>query len=242
VGYGLALKPSPTWRHSTGTIGSLEEAARAATGAGPRQAGAWVAIARAFRDGHTEAWWALEVVAGPFGPQRAERAAVITTDPLPLPELTTWYLVTNLPAPGSPRAVTSPLAAARLAELVRLYGLRTWVEQSYKQVNQTLGWAQYQVRSDTAMRRHWALVCCAFTFGWWQASHDQAVASPLLSDLATQPTAPPQKKRVESNASQLILAARSAPGPGLARTLPHAQALLARLLVVAPTPPLAAPA
>jgi hypothetical protein len=200
AGYVLALKPSHPWRHGTGSIGSLEEAARAATWAGPPQAGAWVAIERSFRDGHTEPWWAPEVVAGPFGPQRAERAVVVTTDPLTLPELTTWYLVTNLPAPGSPRAATSPLAAASLVELVRLYGLRTWVEQSYKQIKHTLGWAQYQVRSDTAIRRHWALVCCAFTFCWWQASQDQEAASPLLSDLVTQPTAPQEKKRDEPTA------------------------------------------
>src|SRR3712207_4302453 len=42
-----------------------------------------------------------------------------------------------------------------------------WVEQSYKQVKQALGWAEYQVRSDLAMRRHWVLVWCAFSFCWW---------------------------------------------------------------------------
>ena len=51
--------------------------------------------------------------------------------------------------------------------MVRLYGLRMWVEQSYKQVKHALGWSQYQVRSDLAMRRHWQLVCCAFSFCWW---------------------------------------------------------------------------
>ena len=42
-----------------------------------------------------------------------------------------------------------------------------WVEQSYKQVKHALGWSQYQVRSDLAIRRHWQLVCCAFSFCWW---------------------------------------------------------------------------
>jgi hypothetical protein len=42
-----------------------------------------------------------------------------------------------------------------------------WVEQSYKQVKHVLGWSDYQVRSDTAIRRHWQLVCCTFTFRWW---------------------------------------------------------------------------
>ncbi len=54
---------------------------------------------------------------------------------------------------------------------MRLYGLRMWVEQSYKQVKHALGWSQYQVRSDRAMRRHWQLVCCAFSFCWFHASH-----------------------------------------------------------------------
>ena len=51
--------------------------------------------------------------------------------------------------------------------MVRLYGLRMWVEQSYKQVKHALGWSQYQVRSDLAIRCHWQLVCLAFSFCWW---------------------------------------------------------------------------
>jgi hypothetical protein len=54
-----------------------------------------------------------------------------------------------------------------LAEIVRLYGLRMWVEQSYKQDKHVLGWSDYQVRSDIAIRRHWQLVRCAFSFCWW---------------------------------------------------------------------------
>src|SRR5215210_4598286 len=42
-----------------------------------------------------------------------------------------------------------------------------WVEQSYKQVKHALGWSDYQVRSDIAIRRHWQLVWCAFSFCWW---------------------------------------------------------------------------
>jgi hypothetical protein len=38
---------------------------------------------------------------------------------------------------------------------------------SYKQVKHALGWSAYQVRTDTAIRRHWQLVCCAFSFCWW---------------------------------------------------------------------------
>jgi hypothetical protein len=63
--------------------------------------------------------------------------------PNSLPELTTWYPLTNLPLSGSVQAEKRPLPTADLAEVVRLYGLRIWVEQSYKQVKQSLGWAQY---------------------------------------------------------------------------------------------------
>jgi hypothetical protein len=49
---------------------------------------------------------------------------------------------------------------------VRLYGLRVWVKQSYKQVKHVLGWSDYQVRSDIALRRHWELGCGAFSFCW----------------------------------------------------------------------------
>jgi hypothetical protein len=44
------------------------------------------------------------------------------------------------------------------------------VEQSYKQVKHALGWSQYQVRSDLAIRGHWQLVGCAFSFCWWASS------------------------------------------------------------------------
>src|SRR4051794_24738609 len=93
-----------------------------------------------------------------------------------LPNLTSWYLATNLPAPGSKRAAEhSELDAADLAEVVRLYALRSWIEQSYKQVKNSLGWAQYQVRKDLSIRRHWQLVMCAFTFCWWACSESWEV-------------------------------------------------------------------
>ena len=97
---------------------------------------------------------------------------VATTDPATLPDQATWYLATNLPRPAA-RARTQPHPAADLAEIVRLYGLRNWVEQGYKQVKYELGWADFQVRSDQAIRRHWKLVYCAFSFCWgtWFADH-----------------------------------------------------------------------
>ncbi|TQK98186.1 hypothetical protein FB563_3203 [Streptomyces puniciscabiei] len=73
-----------------------------------------------------------------------------------------------IPHPDAPHATTSPHPPADLAEIVRLYGLRPWIEQSCKQIKDELGWADFQVRSDRAIRRHQTLVNCAFSFCWDQ--------------------------------------------------------------------------
>jgi hypothetical protein len=186
VGYVLALKPSHAWWHPEGAIGSLQEAACAAGWKSPERPGKWVKVTRTFRDGESQDWWALEVITGPYGPDKQERVVIATTDPATLPDLTTFYLVTNLPAPGSQRAADSKLAVASLEEVGRLYGLGMWVEQSYKHVKHALGWSQYQVRSDKAIRRHWQLVCCAFSFCWYQVSHPASGSTPA----ATEPSEP----------------------------------------------------
>ena len=62
------------------------------------------------------------VQAGPYGPAKTERAVIATTDPETLPDATTWYVVTNLPVPGSAAAQRSSLQAASLQDVVRLYG------------------------------------------------------------------------------------------------------------------------
>ena len=101
-----------------------------------------------------------------WGPDGARRLVAATADPGTLPPKATWYLVTNLPRPGGPHEADSPHPAAGLTEIVRIYGIRHWTGQGYKQVKDELGWADFQVRSDIAIRRHQALVNCAFSFCW----------------------------------------------------------------------------
>jgi hypothetical protein len=86
----LARTPAHAWWQWEGEIGSLEEAAAAARWDGPDQPGPWRPVARAFRDGHTDTWWALAVGGGPSGPEQQHRAVVVTTDAATLPDLTTW--------------------------------------------------------------------------------------------------------------------------------------------------------
>jgi hypothetical protein len=234
----VALKPSHAWWAPVTAIGAVWEVAAAGGWGSPEQPGAWQPVVRSFRDGHEQTWWALEGVAGPYGPERGRRLVIATVDPATLPETATWYLATTLPA-----------AEADLAEVVRLYGLRNWVEQAYKQVKGSLGWSQYQVRSDRAMRRHWALVQCAFAFCWWAEGHAPPGAAPA-PDAA--PDGPPGSSGEwggkgpghpgRATASPLALLARgAAAGAGLAGAGHVPVALLASVERPAPTAPAASP-
>jgi hypothetical protein len=244
LGYVLALKPSHSWWHQEDEMGALWQVAEAAGWQDADHPGQWVHVARQFRDGHSETWWALEVQAGPYGPERGQRAIVVTTDPAALPDLTTWYLVTNLPAPGSTRAAAEGARpAADLAEIVWLYGLRNWVEQSYQQTRGALGWSQYQVRSDLALRRHWQVVCCAFSFCWYhQRSIAEESVAAMGDDAAQAVDSPPSSEEGGRGENQGqsglppagLLAGGPATGPGLAGALDHAVALLARVVEGAP--------
>jgi hypothetical protein len=158
---------------------------------------------------------------------------VATTDPKELPEKATWYVVSNLPAPGSERTKEGELEAAELAEIVRLYGLRMWVEQSYKHVKHVLGWSDYQVRSDLAIRRHWQLVCCAFSFCWWAyARLPASLDEPAKTE--NDPLADYSKGRGKK-AAPGILAGGLEVGKGVVGALCHAEAILEGILRDAPT-------
>jgi hypothetical protein len=133
-------------------------------GGGQRSA-AWQRIGRRFHNGHHESWWVAELAFLHFGPRKAVRALCVTTDRRRLPSQTTWYLSSNL-------------KGSSLEEIIQLYAWRNWTEQGYKQVKGELGWADFQVRGDTAIRRHWALVCAAFGFCWWQAAREGRLAAP----------------------------------------------------------------
>lgn len=238
AGYVLSLKRSHCWWHKEDDIGALWEAAEAAGWRGENEPGQWVKVVRVFRDGHQEDWWALEVEAGPYGPEMSRRAVVVSTDPERLPTLATWYLVTNLPAPGTEREKMSEHPAAGLTEMVRLYGLRMWVEQSYKQVKYALGFSNYQVRSDPAIRRHWQLVCCAFSFCWWaQGSSEGGVQGlelggppRVIAENDAEPSEVPETgargKKERSSSSSDIVAGSTEGGEGVAGALCNAHAIL----------------
>jgi SRSO17 transposase len=245
VAYVLAVKPRKgTWAPAEAAHTPVEAAGQLAW-TSPEQPGDWTPVTRRFRDGHTETWWAADatLAAAGWGPDRRIRLVVATTDPARLPKLSTWYLATNLPRPGGRRASAAAFAPAGLAEVVRLYSLRNWVEQGYKQVKHELGWADFQVRSDRAIRRHWQLVWCAFSFCWraWFAEHPaQPAAEP-----AAAPTGAARGERTgqpHTPAGAGLVAGDAAAGARLADPLGRAGALVAGVVERAPASPAAAAA
>jgi SRSO17 transposase len=234
VAYVLSLKKSHSWWHAPGAVGASWEAAPSAGWQGAREPGGWEKVVRRFRDGHREDRWALEVEAGPYGTERAKGAIVVTPEPATLPDLATRYLTTNLPAPGSTRETEEALAAASVAEVARPCGLRMWVERSHRQVKHALGWSDYQVRSDAAIRRHWQLVCLAFSFCWWafgcSPTEDAEQAERAEDDLL-----PADSVGGDTEETLSVLAGGLESGKGMAGALRNVVALLEGVLRDAPT-------
>jgi SRSO17 transposase len=245
VAYVLAVKPRKGAWAPAEELHTPQEAARQLAWGGPQEPGDWTQVTRRFRDGQVETWWAADasLPAAGWGPSRRIRLVVATTDPATLPKLTTWYLITNLPHPERRRARPA-LAPADLAEVVRLYSLRNWVEQSYKQVKHELGWADFQVRSDRAIRRHWQLVCLAFSFCWraWFAEHPPP-RRPPDDQTADQAAVRGEGTGQHGQAGHgRGLAGDTAPGARLADPVGRAGALVAGVVDRAPAGPAAAAA
>lgn len=222
LGRGIAYVMARRGRASQGwarveEAHSFEEAAQDL----PRRA--WKKVTRRFRDGHTEVWWATELKFLGYGTDRARRAIVATTDPRTRPPVSTWYLATNLKAADAP-----------LAEVVRLYGLRNWIEDHYKRVKDELGWADFMVRSDHGIRRHWTLVNCAFSFCWWHEAQQPAPQETAPAHSTAHHAPPKARKKNQPTAATSLLAARSAARARLAGAMEVARHLLAGLEQQAP--------
>jgi len=89
------------------------------------------------------------------GADRCYRVRLIaaTLDPQRLTPESTWYLATSL-----------PLTQVSAEQVYEIYRLRDWIEHYYKPVKHELGWADYQMRPERAIVRHWHLVMLAYTF------------------------------------------------------------------------------
>lgn len=146
------------------------------------------------------------------------------------------------------RPAACPHPPADLAALVRIYALRSWIEQGYKQVKDELGWADFQIRSSLAIRRHQTLVMAAFCFcrhAWLAGS------GPPGGTVGPGGEPPPLSSENHSNGgqtvedrgenqlrypAQAVLAVSAAPRARVAHPLDTAPALLACLVQRAPAP------
>lgn len=237
VPYLLSLRPHKGRWAEEEAAHTPEEAAQRMGWRSAEEPGAWKSIVRTFKDGHTEQWWAVEVstLIG-YGPDKTVRLVAVSTDPATLPANSTWYLMTNLPAPDSRQAQEgSPFEAANLSEVVRIYGLRQWVEQSYRQIKGELGFADFQVRKDHAIRRHWELVFCAFSFCWWAYDYKQeATFTNLPPEMHAVGEEAGEKRRGRRGAHSSVMAGSTAAGARMAGPVGNAVALLEGVVEGAP--------
>jgi hypothetical protein len=127
--------------------------------------------------------------------------------------------------------------------VVRLYSLRNWVEQGYKQVKHELGWADFQVRSDRAIRRHWQLVCCAFAFCWraWFADQPTSALQPDAQPAAAGARGEGPRQSARS-ARDGVMAGGAAAGARLVDPVGRAGALVAGVVAGSPAAPAGAAA
>ncbi|HEV2457402.1 MAG TPA: hypothetical protein VGS80_03490, partial [Ktedonobacterales bacterium] len=140
----------------------------------------------------------------------------------------TWYLATSL-----------PLAQVRAEQVYELYRLRDWIEHFYKPVKHELGWADYQVRPEVAIVRHWQLVLLAYTFSLLVGVVPTAPPAPAAlssSPLSSTDQASMGGGKIGTRrASAGGVGGHAAPGAQLALPLGTAAALLATLVDQRPT-------
>src|SRR5262249_10119445 len=140
----------------------------------PREA--WQRTVQYDRHGKPLVRYVAEVALGPsYGPTREVRLIAATLDPATLKPESTWYLATSLSLPeATPAQVYIP------------YRLREWIAHFHKPAQHELGWADYQVRPERAIVRHWQLVLLAYTFSLLVG------ALPTAPTPATDPSPPPE--------------------------------------------------
>ena len=233
----MALRPRRgTWARDADAHTPVD-AARALAWGGPDDPGDWQPVTRTFRDGHAETWWAADATLGGWGPDGVRRLVVATADPAGQGHLVPGHQ--PAPARRSPRS-RQPAPSSRPG--------RDHPDLRHPQLDRAelqagkdeLGWADSRVRSDIAIRRHQALVNCAFSFCWDAWFHDHPAPH--------QPAAPrPGPGRGERGAARrrsragAVVAAGAARNTRLAFPLDRAATLVACMVHGAPATAAAGP-
>jgi SRSO17 transposase len=106
----------------------------------------WRKFNRLFSDGKTEVRYTREIV---FGTRKSKCYWQITTDPINLPESSTWWVMTKVPG-------------IKYKEVGNIFGLRTWIEYGLKQSKNELGWADFRLTEYPDIQKWWEIVCSTY--------------------------------------------------------------------------------
>jgi len=111
------------------------------------RANKWCKFIRTFSNQKSETRYIREIF---YGKRRDITYWELTTDPETMPENSTSFVMTNL--------------QGKLKKtLGDLYGLRTWVEYSFRQCKQELGWTDYRFTDFQHIERWWEIIFCVYT-------------------------------------------------------------------------------
>jgi SRSO17 transposase len=106
----------------------------------------WRKFDRIFSDGTTEPRYIREII---FGTRSKKCYWQITSDPVTLPESSTWWVMTKIPG-------------IKYKEVGNIFGLRTWVEHGLRQSKNELGWADFRLTEYPHIKKWWEIVCSAY--------------------------------------------------------------------------------
>ncbi len=111
------------------------------------RANKWCKFQRTFSNQKSETRYIREII---YGKKRAVTYWEITTDPETMPENSTSFVQTNIK--GQLKKI-----------LGDLYGLRTWIEYSFRQCKQELGWTDYRFTKFKDIEKWWEIIFCVYT-------------------------------------------------------------------------------
>ena len=113
------------------------------------RANKWCKFERIFSNQTSETRYIREIV---FGKRRSRTYWEITTDPKTMPENSTSFVMTNIQE-----------TRRRMKKILgNLYGLRTWVEYSFRQCKQELGWTDYRFTNFKEIDKWWEIIMSAY--------------------------------------------------------------------------------
>ena len=113
------------------------------------RANKWCKFERIFSNQKSETRYIREIV---YGKRSLITYWELTTDPETMPENSTSFVMTNIQEKRN-----------QIKKILgNLYGLRTWVEYSFRQCKQELGWTDYRFTNFQEINKWWEIIMSAY--------------------------------------------------------------------------------